>query len=394
MGSLLVVGGGDPNISGRFYNDDYNAVFDKWAASLKASGVTRVAGDLILNDSFFDSVLRHPEWPAGQEAKWYQAPVCALAYNDGVVLVSEFGRARAPDGPRRSRSSLRPHLCAPSLGAHRRPAGKRACGGRAGLRVPDAVTVSGTVPLRGVWWSTPIAVDDPAGFFGARSEEPLEGRGDRGLRADRGPGHQARRLLVARRGNGLRPPGHARGHQQAQPGFLRRADLQDSRAPRRRAKAPGTNAVSLEKQFLAALGLDPTRFDLHDGSGLSPQNRVSAADVVRFLRAMNAHPNGRGLEGDPGVPGRARKHAAAPPARRGRPGRRQDRLISGVSTLAGYATGCLRQDLRLRHPAERPRRLGRRRPRLPGPPPPSPHQKRLASLTPGRLLRRSSPSSY
>src|SRR6202011_1188204 len=31
LGSLLVVGGGDPNISGRFYNDDFNAVFDKWA---------------------------------------------------------------------------------------------------------------------------------------------------------------------------------------------------------------------------------------------------------------------------------------------------------------------------------------------------------------------------
>jgi len=31
VGSLLVVGGGVPNISGRFYDDNYNAVFDKWA---------------------------------------------------------------------------------------------------------------------------------------------------------------------------------------------------------------------------------------------------------------------------------------------------------------------------------------------------------------------------
>ena len=32
----------------------------------------RVAGDIILNASFFDSVSRNPEWPAGQEAKWSQ----------------------------------------------------------------------------------------------------------------------------------------------------------------------------------------------------------------------------------------------------------------------------------------------------------------------------------
>src|SRR5215471_10359769 len=87
-GSLLVVGGGDPNISGRFYNDDFNAVFDKWAQGLVQAGIRQVVGDLVLNTSFFDNVARHPDWPEGQEAKWYQAPVSALSFNDNVVLVS------------------------------------------------------------------------------------------------------------------------------------------------------------------------------------------------------------------------------------------------------------------------------------------------------------------
>ncbi|HEY6148162.1 MAG TPA: D-alanyl-D-alanine carboxypeptidase, partial [Thermoanaerobaculia bacterium] len=74
LGSLLVVGGGDPNISGRFYNDDFNAVFDKWAQGLVQAGIRNIVGDLVLNASFFDAQARHPEWPSGQEAKWYQAP--------------------------------------------------------------------------------------------------------------------------------------------------------------------------------------------------------------------------------------------------------------------------------------------------------------------------------
>src|SRR6185295_18538066 len=88
VGSLLVVGGGDPNISGRFYDDDYNAIFDRWAEGLARAGVQRVSGDLVLNTSFFDSVGRHPEWPEGQETRWYQAPISALSYNDNCVLVS------------------------------------------------------------------------------------------------------------------------------------------------------------------------------------------------------------------------------------------------------------------------------------------------------------------
>ena len=36
VGSLLVVGGGDPNISGRFYENDSFAVFDRWAEGLQA----------------------------------------------------------------------------------------------------------------------------------------------------------------------------------------------------------------------------------------------------------------------------------------------------------------------------------------------------------------------
>ncbi len=46
LGSLLVVGGGDPNISGRFYDDDVFAIFDKWAAGLRQAGILRVTGDL------------------------------------------------------------------------------------------------------------------------------------------------------------------------------------------------------------------------------------------------------------------------------------------------------------------------------------------------------------
>ena len=97
-GHLVVVGGGDPGLSGRWYDDDPLAVFRPWAQSLVARGLRDVKDGLVLDVSFFDDVQVHPDWPAEQEARWYQAPVSALSYNDNVVLVRASGGVR-PGAP-------------------------------------------------------------------------------------------------------------------------------------------------------------------------------------------------------------------------------------------------------------------------------------------------------
>jgi D-alanyl-D-alanine carboxypeptidase/D-alanyl-D-alanine-endopeptidase (penicillin-binding protein 4) len=81
---LAVIGQGDPNFSGRFYGGDTVGAFRRWAAVLKSRGVTAVERVLV-DDSLFDAVLQHPNWPADQRDKWYEAPVAALALNDNCV---------------------------------------------------------------------------------------------------------------------------------------------------------------------------------------------------------------------------------------------------------------------------------------------------------------------
>jgi len=337
-GALLVIGGGDPNISGRFYNDDYNAVFDKWAAGLKAAGVTRVAGDLILNDSFFDSVTRHPEWPAGQEAKWYQAPVSALAYNDGVVLVG-IRPGKKAGGP--ATISIEPQT-----GTLRAQSSARTVNRRGNVRLAvgradgsDAVTISGTVPMRSVWWSTPIAVEDPAGFFGGALRNRLKAAGieltGKIVRNDVKP--DASWALVAETDSALMPT-LAVINKRSQ-GFYAEQTFK-TLAAEKAGKGTWANAVALEKDFLASLGLDPTRYNIHDGSGLSPQNRVSAADIVKFLRAMTTQPNGAAWKSTLATPADAEgtlRHRLHDPVARDRIAAKTG-SIKGVSTLAGYAT--------------------------------------------------------
>src|SRR5262249_17103706 len=98
-------------------------------------------------------------------------------------------------------------------------------------------------------------------------------------------------------------------------------------------------AVGLAKQFLGTIGLDPSHFELHDGSGLSPYDRVAAADLGRFLRAMNTNPQGavwrsaRAASGEPGGSVRGRLLDSVSRGQvEGKTG-----TLNGVSTLAGYA---------------------------------------------------------
>jgi D-alanyl-D-alanine carboxypeptidase/D-alanyl-D-alanine-endopeptidase (penicillin-binding protein 4) len=202
-----------------------------------------------------------------------------------------------------------------------------------------SVTVSGTVPLRGVWWSTPIAIDNPPAFFGDVLRNRLENAGIEitGAVVERDVRPDEAWVLIAQTESDLLPT-LAVTNKKSQ-GFYAE-QIFKTLAAEKTGKGNWEAAVSIEKQFLADLGLDPTRFDLHDGSGLSPENRVSAADVVAFLRAMNSHPHGAiwkstlAVSGDPEgtLRHRLREQLVAGKivAKTG--------SISGVSTLAGYVT--------------------------------------------------------
>lgn len=56
---------------------------------------------------------------------------------------------------------------------------------------------------------------------------------------------------------------------------------------------PGSvkNGVSIEMRFLSDLGMDTTKFSIVDGSGTSRYNLLSADQIVQFLIAMNKQPH-------------------------------------------------------------------------------------------------------
>ncbi|MBA3684128.1 MAG: D-alanyl-D-alanine carboxypeptidase/D-alanyl-D-alanine-endopeptidase [Planctomycetes bacterium] len=86
---LGVIAGGDPCLDEHFYDQDPDRAFVEWAQALKARGITRIAGDIVIDGSRFSGPIRpdtYPQDPENQQ-RWYSAPASAFAWNDNCIEV-------------------------------------------------------------------------------------------------------------------------------------------------------------------------------------------------------------------------------------------------------------------------------------------------------------------
>lgn len=86
-GDLIVVGRGDPGISGRYSDGDPFGEVRRWSGLLQELGIERVAGRVRADDTYFEGPVRLEEWPRNQLHRWYCAPSGALNLNDNCVDV-------------------------------------------------------------------------------------------------------------------------------------------------------------------------------------------------------------------------------------------------------------------------------------------------------------------
>lgn len=287
-GQLVVVGGGDPAISGRLYEDDPLAVFRPWAESLARLGIHKIAGGLRLDVSFFDDVRVHPDWPPEQEQRWYQAPVSALSYNDNVVLVRASGGWRPgapallgfyPAGP-------------PLLSLIGRVITAQGSGARMGVRREAGsrtVIAAGLVGQRRTWTGD-VTVPDPPLYLAAAFTQVLR---ETGIELGAAPEVQTEptKTLGA-------PGGPVLLHTHETPilpvlsvcnkrsqSFYAEQILKTLGAERR-GKGTWENGEREVSAFLASLGLNPSVYELTDGSGRSRGDRTTARAYIDFLQAL------------------------------------------------------------------------------------------------------------
>lgn len=354
LGDLVVVGRGDPNISGRTLPyalktqrmAPHTQILEEMADQVAKSGLKMVDGDVIGDDTYY-AFERYAEGWALDDLQWVDgAPVSALTFNDNVVFVNIQPGEQAGD---KALITVEPEtgyyeldnriVTSPTggtkrIGIHRDPGSKK-------------ITLWGTLPQGDAGMKEPLAIEDPAEFVAQLFRSLLEKRGItiRGkTRARHGESAQffdQTPLPLALPTPGIDNPMAARAVQAG----VATANNQLSSTPAQRAPdadLPSANKVLAEhfstpllddirvinktsqnlhaelalrlagklrgsggsfeggaaavKQFLAQAGVKDDEFTFLDGSGLSRRDLVTPASTVQLLIYAARQPWGAAFE--------------------------------------------------------------------------------------------------
>ncbi|MFO7567266.1 MAG: D-alanyl-D-alanine carboxypeptidase/D-alanyl-D-alanine-endopeptidase [Enhygromyxa sp.] len=93
-GDLIIIGGGDPALGSEYFTNHYFAphFLETWAQKVRAAGIRRVEGRLILDTSLYDSEKIPPTWIWEDMGNYYGAGASALTVYDNQFRI----RFRSP----------------------------------------------------------------------------------------------------------------------------------------------------------------------------------------------------------------------------------------------------------------------------------------------------------
>lgn len=299
-GGLRVIGGGDPNLSGRAipYRTGVAAgnplaAIEDMADQLVKRGVRRVEGGIAGDDTWYPWEPYPEGWAADDTEYDYGAPVSALSLNDNAYTVTVRPGARVGDpaalslNPALEYYDIDNRVRTVAEGGERKIHWDRRPGG-------PQLRVWGAIPLRDAGESQALAIDDPAEYAARALRQALE---ERGVAVEGGVSARHRRA-----GDWAVPTGVElawRGSAPLIEDLRITAKVSQNlhaelalRAVARQRRNDGSREAGLEemKAFLGENGIASDAYQFNDGSGLTRLNLVTPAAVIQLLRAMYAAP--------------------------------------------------------------------------------------------------------
>lgn len=283
VGSINVHGEGDPNFSGRYYADPFY-MLNAMADSIRSVGVDTLRGSIDLDSSYYKGPWRAEHWRRNFYDAWYGAEIGPLNFNDNCTMVrfkpgeNEGDTAQVSILPDVGYVTVKNNLVT--------VAGKKKKWTWAVDSANSVITLGGTIGMAVDSAQLVLPIRNPVGYFRAAFLKALEQRGvtfvaDSSVQA----GIEIKKFSFS-----------------AAP-FLSMLDEINQRSQNFHAEtlfrnlgAQMTGEGSVEsgkaatRKFLTEMGLDSADFELWDGCGLSPKNKLKPSVETELLSKMARHP--------------------------------------------------------------------------------------------------------
>ncbi len=284
-GSIQVIGGGDPNISARFYPNE-NYVLDLWASKIKALGIEKIEGDFIYDESYFGGYRKSPHWKKRHFNHWFGAEVSALSYNDNCFTVkikpdsSLQGKVQVEIIPEVGYIKIENEAI--TVSGHRNRV-------QYGLSSEDNIlSITGQMGIDSPEMSRTLPVRDPKAYFGIAFEKALE-KARIKVEKSESPFDKKTKPIKTLELQTVPITNVMEDINQ------RSQNLHAEILLRHVSKSQGGDGSAEDgilqvKKFLHSMDLDSSEFQLHDGSGLSHLNRIKPRNMAMYLHKMSSQP--------------------------------------------------------------------------------------------------------
>jgi serine-type D-Ala-D-Ala carboxypeptidase/endopeptidase (penicillin-binding protein 4) len=292
-GDLIIRGMGDPTISGRFRENDIFAYFKDWQDSLKQSGIKKINGRIIADESFFSGSKVRRTWEWDDLPFYYAAQIGALSFNDNCIDLEIIPTMQPSDSVfitqnpefsevtiiNRARTIHRDSIKTFDISRER---------GR------NIITLSGGLPAGSSNIRQSITIEDPANYFvqvlhhfWRQNGMEISGQPDviseksvidydelSALFIHHSPPLSELLKVVNKNSNN----------------FFTEQFL-NTLGVARHAEGSQRSGLRAMNNWAASIGIAPAEFNMIDGSGLSRKNLISPFSTATLLRYMYRHPH-------------------------------------------------------------------------------------------------------
>ena len=288
-GNIYLVGHGDPTLgSWRYNNTKEQIVLAKWINAVKEAGIQRVSGDIVCYNKDFGSQTIPGGWVWDDIGNYYGAGVSAVNWRENQYdLLLKSGNK---EGDPVSVVSTIPKIYNVSL-TNELTTGKPGTGDNAYIYLPPYASkgfIRGTIPPNQSSFTVSGSFPDPPFQVGAVFKDALKKEGIDFNSVAGGNSNNQRLPVLKKISIQMSPSLDSINYW-----FLKKSinlygeALVKILGYEKEKEGSTETGINIIKSFWKSKGIEESSINIMDGSGLSPQNRVTAQALVKVMDYAN-----------------------------------------------------------------------------------------------------------
>lgn len=284
-GNIIIKGGGDPVLGSENFNEHYKGFAEKWVAAINKTGIKRINGQVITDDSYFDYMPVPSKWLWEDAGNYYGAGAYGLSVFDNTYFI----RFNTKDNSRPPLiTAIFPEECRYELANRLTASGKQDKGFVFAAPYTETGSLEGIIPEGSEDFILKAAIPDPPLLMARIIDSKLR---NAGIRISGKP--------TTARMTQIPPTGFTAVNEITSPllkDIIRilnheSVNLYAEHLVKELGRTFHDNGstqegLSVIMNFLKEKDILSGGLFMEDGSGLSPLNAVSSEQIVEILRYM------------------------------------------------------------------------------------------------------------